>query len=325
MVEPPNSARKTSAPPDRSRPAHQPLRFLVGPTASGKSALALRIAERTGCELVSLDSMQVYRGMDVGTAKPTAQDRSRAVHHMLDLVSPAERYDIRRYLEDLAPVREDAGRRGAPLLFVGGTAFWLRAVADGLFEGPPADHRLRERLKVRAEAEGPEALWRRLGEIDPRSAQRIHPHDVRRVVRALEVFEQTGRPLSQWQRQWGWYGSTAPERVPRRILCLELATAELDQRIAARARTMLASGWREEALAIRDGPGFGPTASQALGYAEVLAWADGKLEREACLERIVLRTRQFARRQRTWFRHIEGLVRVPAEVALEEALDALGL
>jgi len=192
-----------------SAPGPQILRFLIGPTAVGKSAAALALCERNGCEIVSLDSMQVYRGMDIGTAKPTPAERARVRHHMLDLAGPEERFDVQRYLRELEPVKADLARRGARALFVGGTGFYLKALTHGLFEGPGVDAGLRERLEQRYAAEGAEALHAELGRVDPPAAARIHARDRKRVLRGLEVFEQTGRALSDWQREWGWHGRAA--------------------------------------------------------------------------------------------------------------------
>ncbi len=303
---------------------------LVGPTASGKSALALALAERAGAELVSLDSMQVYRGMDIGTAKPSASERARVRHHMLDLAAPDERFDVTRYLAELEPLLEDLERRARRALFVGGTAFYLKALTHGLFGGPPVDPELRESLRRRAAEEGGATLHAELARLDPRSAERLHPSDARRVVRALEVSLQTGRPLSEWQREWGWHGAGERPGRRRRLVGLELERGELDRRIAARARAMLDAGWVEEARAIRSGPGFGPTAGQALGYRTVLELADGLLDRDQALERIAQDTRRFARRQGTWYRRFEELCWLPAPTpgtlsrCVDAALAALG-
>lgn len=307
-----------------------PLRALVGPTASGKSDLALAVAEAAGAEVVSLDSMQVYRRMDIGTAKPDAEMRARVPHHMIDLVDANERYDIQRFLGDLEPVLEAVRERGVRALVVGGTAFWLKALTHGLFDGPVADLELRERLEAEARELGAAALHERLARLDPSSAARLHPNDVRRVVRALEVLEQTGRPLSEWQREWGWEGRGDPRGRERCLVGVGHATSDLDARIEARTRAMLERGWVEEAVAVREDPGFGPTAIQALGYAQVLRHADGELEREACVAEIALRTRQFARRQRTWYRKfpeirwLEGAVEEELERLTSEALDVFG-
>lgn len=301
----------------------EPLRALVGPTASGKTALAIELAERVGAEILSLDSMLVYRGLDLGTAKPDAADRARVRHHLLDLVSPAERYDVQRYLADARAALADIHARGRRALFVGGTGFYLAALLRGLFEGPAVDPELRARLEARAAERGAGPLHAELAAVDPESAGRLHPNDVRRVIRGLEVLEQTGRPLSDWQREWGAAPTPRVERA--RLVGLALETPELDRRIRARTKAMLDAGWREEARAVSAGPGFGPSARQALGYAEVLAWADGAATREETEERIVLRTRQFARRQRTWYRKFPVRWLDPDDPAIAEAaLEALG-
>ncbi len=297
--------------------------FLIGPTATGKSRLALAIAERTGAEIVSVDSMQVYRGMDVGTAKPSPEDRARVRHRLIDVVDASERYDAKRYLGDLELVLEDLRRRAQPALLVGGTGFYLKAILSGLFDGPPADLELRARIEARVLASGPERAHAELARSDPLSAARIHARDTKRVVRALEVLEQTGRTLSDWQREWGWHGREQPDGSSKvAIVGLDAPAAEIDRRIEARTRTMLAEGWAEEAAAIRAGPGFGPTAIQAIGYGEVLALHDGAIDLEACAATIARKTRRFARRQRTWYRKIEG-VRWLTPDGGEEALRTL--
>jgi tRNA dimethylallyltransferase len=169
---------------------------------------------------------------------------------------------------------------------------------------------------------GNEALHLRLTEVDPESAARLHPNDVRRVVRALEVWEQTGRPLSDWQREWGWGGRGARDGKERFLVGVGHSTPDLDQRIERRARAMLDAGWVEEAVAVRADPGFGPTSIQALGYSEVLLHADGEIDRDECVARITLRTRQFARRQRTWYRKFPDIEWTEGGVA--ETLTALG-
>jgi tRNA dimethylallyltransferase len=282
----------------------------VGPTASGKTALALELAERAGAEILSLDSMLVYRGLDVGTAKPGAAERARVPHHLIDLVEPSETYDVQRYLADARAALADVHGRGREALFVGGTGFYLAALLRGLFEGPPVDRAVRAELEQHARAVGPEAMHAELAEVDPRAAARLHPHDGRRVVRAIEVWRQTGRTLSDWQREW----SRAPGARERRarLVGLALETDALDARIRARAERMLDGGWREEARAIRAGPGFAAGARQALGYDAVLDWADGRCTRAEAEQRIALRTRRFARRQRTWYRKF-AITWIPAE------------
>ena len=284
----------------------EPLLALVGPTGVGKSALALELAEELGLEIVSLDSMQVYRRMDIGTAKPTPAERARVAHACLDLVEPSERYDVSRYLVDARAALERIRAAGKRALFVGGTGLYLKALTRGLFAGPPSDLALRAGLETRARAEGSAALHGELARLDPPSAARIHPRDAKRVVRALEVLAQTGRRLSDWQREWGWHGSTAAPRALC-IVGLALPAAAHAARIRERVGAMLAQGWVEEARAIRATCGFGPSAIQALGYREVLALADGALARDACQERIEQLTRRFVRRQGTWFRSFAAI------------------
>lgn len=303
----------------------QPLRILVGATATGKTALALEVAERAGAEVLSLDSMLVYRGLDIGTAKPSPAQRARVRHHLVDLVEPSEPYDVQRYLADLRAALAEVQGRGRRALLVGGTGFYLAAVLRGLFEGPPVDRGLRARIEGRARDVGSEALHLELARVDPVSAAKIHPNDAKRVVRALEVLEQTGRSLADWQREWG--AERGARERQARLLGLRLDRAELDRRIAARTAAMLDAGWREEAVAVRAGSGFGPSARSALGYDAVLEWADGRMERAQVQEHIALRTRQFARRQRTWYRKfdvhwLEALG--PPEALCDAALGVFG-
>lgn len=286
---------------ERSSVEQEPLLFLVGPTASGKSALAPELATFLGAEIASLDSMLVYRGMDIGTAKPDAKLQAKVRHHLIDQVEPHESYSVSRYVEDSREVLRELREQRRAALFVGGTALYLKALTHGLFRGPQVDPVLRESLEQRWVREGAHAMHAQLRQVDPRSAERLHPNDRKRVLRALEVHAQSGRTLSDWQREWR-DGAARSAGVARRIVGLEIDSAELDRRIPLRTRALLDGGWVEEARRIRAGAGFGRTAAQALGYAEVLEFADGLRTRESCEVAINLRTRQFARRQRTWFR-----------------------
>ncbi|MEM7308626.1 MAG: tRNA (adenosine(37)-N6)-dimethylallyltransferase MiaA [Planctomycetota bacterium] len=290
-------------------PQDQPLFFLIGPTAAGKSALALEVAERAGAEILSLDSMQVYRGMDVGTAKPSAAERARVPQHLIDLVEPTERYHAHRYLEDAARAWHAVRERGRPALFVGGTGLYLKALTHGLFEGAPHDPELREDLNLRAAAEGSPALHAELSAVDPAAAARIHPNDAKRVVRGLEVFRGSGRRLSELQEEW----KRAADGRPRTVVGVTPAPERLEQRIRARTRAMLAAGWIDEVRALLAAGGFGPTSAQALGYPEIRAHLAGELDAAELEAAIALRTRQFARRQRTWFRSFPETVWVDPE------------
>lgn len=279
------------------------LRFLVGATASGKSRLGLELAALDGLEIVSLDSMAVYRGMDIGTAKPSAAERARVPHHLIDVADPRERFDLREYVGLVRQVLIAMEERGARPLFVGGTGLYLAALLRGLFEGPPVDPEVRSALELRARDHGPSAMHATLREVDPASAERIHPNDLRRTLRALEVFEQTGRTMSDWQREWRSEATTRESSAL--IEGIDRPPEEIDERIGARVASMMAAGWPEEALALEEKGGLGVTARQALGYAAALAVARGEIDSAAAVEETTLRTRQFARRQRTWFRKFD--------------------
>jgi tRNA dimethylallyltransferase len=301
-------------------PAFGRALILTGPTACGKSALALELAERFGAEIIGLDSMTVYRGMDIGTAKPTAQERARIPHHLIDVLDPWESLTVAWWLDRAAEACRDITARGKWPLFVGGTPFYLKALLHGLFPGPPANSELRQRLEAEVEREGPNALHQRLAEVDPRTAVRLHPNDVRRVVRALEVHSLTGKPISDWQQTWDTPAFTdnpesapPPARIP--AIVLELPREELYDRINRRVAAMLAAGWLEEVRKLRELPHpLSREARQALGYRELLAFLDGNgAGWEETTELIGTHTRQFAKRQLTWFRHFSQLISLPAD------------
>jgi tRNA dimethylallyltransferase len=318
-------------------PFHNAL-ILTGPTGAGKTALALEVAERLGAEIVAMDSMTLYRGMDVGTAKPTPDERRRVPHHLLDVLEPWESASVAWWLERAAACCRDIEARGRRTLFVGGTPLYLKALLRGLFDGPPADEELRRRLTAEAETLGRQALLERLARVDPVTAARLHANDVRRVVRALEVWELTGRPISSWQTQWGpphppapsptegrggerqkdtcTAASSSPPPLPfvgeggrggegDRVLCLDLPRPELYARINARVGQMLAAGLVEEVRALRRLPRpLSREAAQALGYKELFEHLDGRATLAEAAARIQTRSRNFAKRQLTWFRHL---------------------
>lgn len=280
--------------------------ILTGPTGSGKTQLGLVLAERLGAEIVSMDSMALYRGMNIGTAKPTGEDRQRVRHHLIDVLDPWESASVAWWLGQAAACCQDIERRGRRVLFVGGTPLYLKALLWGLFDGPPADRDLRLRLTREAEQFGGLALHQRLAQVDPVTAARLHPNDVRRVIRALEVWELTGLPISRWQTQWSVDPETPAAGMPR-CLWLDRPRAELYGRIDARVQEMIAAGLEEEVRTLRRlSRPLSREATQALGYKEMFAYLDGRVSLAETIMQIQTRSRNFAKRQLTWFRHLPG-------------------
>ena len=289
----------------------------------GESRLALELAPRLNAEIISMDSMALYRGMDIGTAKPTRAERDSVRHHLIDVLMPWEKSSVAWWLEQARECVADVERRGKQVLFVGGTPLYLKALLFGIFDGPPADEPIRRRLAQEAAEKGSESLHRRLAEIDPATAGRLHPNDLRRLIRALEVLELTGRPISSWQEQWeivspasragptsppASESSTSSKLLPAaapQILCLALPRPELYDRINRRVIAMFEAGLVEEVRALRrlERP-MSPEARQALGYMETAKYLEGRVTLEETIARVQMRTRQFAKRQITWFRHL---------------------
>lgn len=307
--------------------------ILTGPTACGKSALALDLAERVGGEIVALDSMTVYRGMDIGTAKPSPADRARVPHHLIDVLDPWESLTVASWLERAEAACLGIVARGKRPIFVGGTPFYLKALLHGLFPGPPADAELRAALEAEADRDGREALHARLAAVDPKTAARLHPNDVRRVVRALEVHALTGKPISDWQQTWDTPAFTdepqaapPPARIP--AARLELPREVLYDRINRRVTLMFDAGFLDEVRRLRELPHpLSREARQALGYRELLEHFETGGDLAATAELIRTHTRQFAKRQLTWFRHMPACVPVPADApdAAARVLRAWGM
>jgi tRNA dimethylallyltransferase len=288
---------------------------LTGPTGSGKTELGIELALRLGAEIVSMDSMALYRGMDIGTAKPTPEQRRRVPHHLVDVLEPWESASVAWWLEQAAVACRDIEGRGKRMLFVGGTPLYLKALLFGLFKGPAANLPLRQRLENEARERGVQALHDRLARVDPRTAQRVHPHDLRRIVRALEVFELSGRPISSWQTEW----TTKPEpQSLDQVFWLDLPRAQLYERINRRVEGMFADGLVEEARGLRALPRpLSREAAQALGYREVFAYLDGQATLEETIAQVQTHSRQFAKRQITWFRHLPGCTCASRELTVQ--------
>jgi tRNA dimethylallyltransferase len=301
-----------------------PLLALVGPTASGKTEAAIELAVRLDAEIVSVDSMLVYRGMDIGTAKPTPEQRELVPHHLIDVVEPSEPFSVARYQELACAAVRRIRARGRRALLVGGTALYLRAVVDDL-AFPATDPDVRERLEAEAGRVGALEMYERLARADPVAAGRIEPANVRRIVRALEVAELTGRPFSSFAADWERY---EPDRVRAAGVRIERTT--LGERIQARMRRMTEAGLVDEVgRLVADGFGGWLTASQAIGYAEFARHLAGELTFEEAVAGTVRRTKALARRQMAflgrdprirWFGSgPEGATSVAGEIA--EYLD----
>ena len=280
------------------------VHFILGCTASGKGPVARELARRLGGQIVSVDSMKVYRRMDIGTAKPDAQARAEIPHHCIDIVEPDEHFSVARYVEHADRAIEQTASAGDVVLAVGGTALYTKALAEGLFDGPGADPQLRARLQARAEREGPAALHAELAGVDPQAARRIHPNDEKRIIRALEVYELTGEPISALQRQWG----SSARRHDCAFVGLRRDRLDINARINARVKRMVQQGLRDEVAGLLAEPaGLSPQAAQALGYAEMIDHLRGRCSLDEAVEGIKINTRPFAKRQRTWFRRFRNV------------------
>jgi tRNA dimethylallyltransferase len=273
------------------------LLALVGPTASGKTDAGIVLAEAFGAEVLSVDSMVIYRGMDVGTAKPTRAQRERVRHHLLDLAEPSEPFSVARYQDAAGEALERIASRGGRGLLVGGAGLYFRAVVDDL-EFPGTDPQTRSQLEREAASVGPERLYERLVWLDPVAAGKIEPGNWRRIVRALEVAAITGKAFSSFATAWSTY---AADRV--RAAGVALPRDILVARIDARVRTMLDAGWLDEVGSlVAGGLGDWLTSTQAIGYAELARHLRGEMSIGDAVEAIVKRTRNLARRQLAWFR-----------------------
>ncbi|MEE9615227.1 MAG: tRNA (adenosine(37)-N6)-dimethylallyltransferase MiaA [Thermodesulfobacteriota bacterium] len=277
--------------------------IIVGPTASGKSRLAIELARVFDGEVVSADSMQVYKGMDIGTARPSPAERGAVPHHLMDIVDPDCDYTAARFREDAAAAINDIDSRGKRAFVVGGTGLYIRALTEGLFEGPGEDHRFRDGLKKEAAEHGGQSLHRKLAEVDPVSASRTHPNNTHRVVRALEVYHLTGRPISELQAEHGF------GEEPFDLLKIGLVKEReaLYRDIDGRVDGMMEAGLLAEVCRLIDagyGAGYkeGLKSMQGLGYKEMLDHVAGGCTLEEAVRLLKRNTRHYAKRQMTWFK-----------------------
>jgi tRNA dimethylallyltransferase len=283
--------------------------YLTGPTASAKTAVGVALARRLGAEVLALDSTTLYRGMNIGTAKPSLDDRGGVPHHLIDVIEPWESASVAAYRQWALAALREVESHGKVVLFVGGSALYLKALVRGLFQGPGADAELRSRLEHDARQHGEQALHARLESLDPVTAARLHPHDLRRVIRALEVIELTGRPISVLQAE---HDRPASANLP--IFSLDLPRATLRDRINRRVLKFFDAGLVDEVRGLQAGAlPLGAVAAQAIGYREVIAMLAGKANMSQTIEQIQARTRQFAKRQTTWFRGLAEVRPFPVE------------
>lgn len=276
----------------------QKVLVILGPTAVGKTSVSLDLAQRLGGEIISADSMQVYRGMDIGTAKASSAERQKVVHHLLDVVDPDEPFNVADYVQLAEEVLGDLKSRAKVPLLVGGTGLYIDALLKGfLFPDTAADHRIRVELQVQADQD-PARLYRRLEEVDPLSAKKLHPNDLRRIIRALEVYLRTGEPISSLQRK-----KELGQR-PYKPLYIGLVRnrPELYARIDLRVDQMIQEGLVEEVEGLLKKYPRQPTALQALGYKEIVEYLEGQDSLAGATERLKRDTRRYAKRQLSWFR-----------------------
>ncbi len=290
--------------------------ILSGPTASGKSTVAMKLADQLNSEIISLDSIAVYRGLDIGTAKPSAEDRKRIPHHLLDVVSPTEDFSAAQYLAMASHCVDEILARGKTPLFVGGTPLYLKALLYGFDPGPPADWEFRRAVEADIQSHGIEALHKRLQQVDPLSAHRLPPTDTRRITRALEVAYLTGVPISHRQTQ---FEPSAP--LPKaKLFALAWPRETLHQRIECRVQRMFTMGLIEEVAGLLKTHGtLSRTAASGVGYREAIEHLQHNTPLETTIQSVLFHTRQLARRQETWFRSLPTLCSVA--VSDEEMLD----
>lgn len=288
--------------------------FLTGATASGKSAVSMELARRLDAEVISLDSMAIYRGMDIGTAKPKQSDRDEIPHHLIDVADPVDSFSVSQFREQAIAAIEAIRGRGKEVLFVGGTALYLKAMIRGMFDGPPADWEFRKEVEQEVAEMGAEFLHQRLEMVDPVSASNLHPNDHRRIIRALEVYKLTGKPISHWQMEF----DEGHEASQCKIFTIRHERGRLHQRIEQRVESMFAQGLVDEVRGLmEDWKELSHSASQAVGYREVIDFLKGTLPESDMHERVKIRTRRFARHQETWFRGLSECFMVD----LDETFD----
>ncbi|KPJ57394.1 MAG: tRNA delta(2)-isopentenylpyrophosphate transferase [Deltaproteobacteria bacterium DG_8] len=282
-----------------TNPKKIPLIIILGPTAVGKSELAIELAQKFGFEIVNADSMQVYRGMDIGSAKPSLKERSLVTHHLIDIKDPDEEFSAAQFKEEARDIIVSLAQEGKVALVVGGTGFYIRALTKGLFPAPSADLKFREELKEKEKTKGKWYLYKELEKVDPEAASKIHPNDTFRIIRALEVFYLTGEPISQQQKRHQFKHSYF------NLLKIGLMRdrSEIHHRIEQRVDKMIKDGLLDEATQLLE-KGWSPTIKpfQSLGYKQILSYLQGELSLDEATRLIKRNTKRYGKRQLTWFR-----------------------
>ncbi len=286
------------------------LQILTGPTACDKTEIGFTVAQKIRGEIISADSMLFYRGMDIGTAKPPAGMRKLVPHHFIDIVDPWESYSVGKYVDSVEALINDASSKKRKFLIVGGSPLYIKGIVDGIFNGPEADWNIRRELEEIAEEKGNQYVHQILQQTDPVKAAELHPNNLRRIIRAIEVYRITGKPASLLQKQY----KLARNNYQFKIMCLTREREDIYRRINERVETMFDRGLVDEVQSLLDNPeGLSKQARQALGYKEVIQYLDGKLTLDEAKDMVKLNTRRFAKRQMTWFRGFPDIQWLEAE------------
>ena len=285
--------------------------LILGTTASGKGRLAFELAKSSDAEIISIDSMKVYRRMDIGTAKPPIQDREQIRYHLVDIIEPTDSYSVGAFYEDVLHSIKDITSRGKKIIAVGGTALYIKALLHGLFEGPGSDEQVRAQLQERLKAEGPAELHRQLAAIDPVAAGRINPNDSKRIIRALEVFTITGKPISSYQKQWQTHDTQSIKKQPNHnwtIIGLHRQRTDTSNRINQRVKKMIVAGLIDEVKSLlEEEKPLSKQAQCAIGYAEIIQYLKDRIDLKSATELMKKNTRRLAKGQRTWFKTFRNI------------------
>jgi tRNA dimethylallyltransferase len=272
--------------------------LILGVTAGGKGKLAFELAKKINAEIISIDSMKVYKRMDIGTAKPSKDAQKEVKYHLIDVIEPSESFSVDAFLSLTDRAVKEIEAKGKPIVAVGGTAMYIKALLYGIFDGPSTDENIRLQLKQQISQIGLAALHKKLTEVDPAAAERIHPNDEKRIIRAMEVYELTGKPISEFQQQFA-----SPPKTDWLVLGLQRAKTDASGRINERVKKMIDAGLVDEVKALLAEPKpLSMQARCAIGYAEIIDYLDGKETLEKSIEKIKINSRHFAKAQRTWFK-----------------------